>query len=157
MPFVTFSIDVPVEGQRLADGLKSLVTQPNWWGLPRDKKASFMGEVYGSSFRVMRVVKGLDSFNPVLYGRFAQGVAGTHLNVIMTFHPFVWLFIVAWTCAGLYAALVGLDNAGLDRAIPLLMVLALWAMAVLVFYYDARRSRRLLNECIGLIVEETGR
>ena len=153
MPFTSFSIDVPIDGQRLVDGLKPLVSQSNWLGLPQQKNAPFIGKVHRSSFRVMRVVKGRDSFNPVLYGRFAQGLTGTHLKVIMTFHPFVWVFIIAWTCAGLHAALVGLDNAG----IPLFMVLALWVMAVLVFYYDVPKSRKLLNDCIGHIVEKAGR
>jgi heme/copper-type cytochrome/quinol oxidase subunit 2 len=102
----------------------------------------------------MRVVKGRDSFNPVLYGRFTQGLSGTHMRVMLTFHPFVWLFIIAWTCFGLYAAYDGLDS---DPAIPVFMVLFLWAIAVPIFYYDARKSKRLLQECVGRIVDEASR
>jgi len=157
MPFLKFEIDMPTESHRLADGLRNLVTRPNWLGLPQDKTALFIGRVHEMSFRIMRIVKGRDSFNPLLYGRFTQGMAGTHLDVILTFHPFVWFFIIAWNCFGLYAAFVGLGQAGPNRAIPLFMIFILWAIAVPIFYYDARKSKELLQECVKRIVEEASR
>lgn len=154
MPFLVFEIDAPIESQQLVGGLKNLVTRPNWLGLSQDKKAPFIGKVHEMSFRVMRVVRGRDSFNPLLYGRFTQGPSGTHLHVIMTFHPFVWLFMIAWTFFGLYATSIGPEHSSSARANLLLSVLFLWAIAVPIFYYDAHKSKRLIQDCVGRIVEE---
>src|SRR4030095_1988175 len=99
-------------------------------------------------FRIMRVVRGRDSFNPMLYGRFQTSPEGTRVRVVMTFHPIMWLFILGWSSYFMYLLTTDLRlHASLSTG-ALIMLLAIWAMALPFFYSNAARSRELLEKCL---------
>jgi len=110
----------------------------------------FIGRIQDSRFRIIRVVRGRDSFNPVLYGRFRPSSGGTRVKVLMTFHPIVWLFILGWSLYFGYAVFGDFRASGTISTGATVMLAAIWAIAVPIFYYDAARSRQLLEQCLHL-------
>src|ERR1041385_6618172 len=74
--------------------LSDNVSPRRWFNYP---DTPFAGEVSGIRFRITRVVRGRDSFNPVLYGRITSAPAGSRVRITMTLHPVAWIFLVAWS------------------------------------------------------------
>jgi hypothetical protein len=75
----------------------------------------------------------------------------TRVRVIMTLHPLVWGFLAIWSIFTGHLALAGLRNHYMaDFYGGLGFFLFAWLMAVLVFYYDAAKSKRLLRESLQL-------
>ena len=69
----------------------------------------------------------------------------------MALHPLVWGFLAFWSISTGYLALAGLRNHHTaDFYGGLGFFLFAWLMAVLVFYYDAAESKRLLQESLQL-------
>ena len=134
MPLMVCSLVVPMDSDRVAETLRPAVTGAS---------APFYGSVWAGGFRIMRVVRGRDSFNPVMYGRLFSAPVGTRVRVIMTFHPLVWVFMAVWSAFFAYPIASGGDSRG-----GMAMLIGLWAIGVPIFYYDALRSRRLLQEVL---------
>jgi hypothetical protein len=61
----------------------------------------------------------------------------------MTFHPVVWVFMAVWSVLVAYPIASDGDSHG-----GMAMLIGLWAIGVPIFYYDALRSRRLLQEVL---------
>jgi len=147
MPFLMCEAEVALPVGRAAETVRGFVSRSDWKGRPA-ANTPFVGKVYDRSFRIIRVVRGRDSFNPLLYGRFHSSLQGTRLTVLMTFHPLVWLFILGWSAYFAYALLDGLRRNGTIDTGELIFLLVIWAMAVPSFYGAAARSRQLLKECL---------
>lgn len=115
----------------------------------RKSETPFIGSVSTDGFRIIRVVRGRDSFNPMLYGRIRQDPTGTTLQVTATLHPFVWTFMTMWS------AVLGIsmwrDSNSPDLSwilASVLFVLAPWLMAAVFFPPGAAKSRALLETCL---------
>ena len=93
----------------------------------------------------MRIVRGRDSFNPVMYGRLSSCPLGTRVRVIMTLHPIVWLFLAIWSASILRTIVTAGDDHG-----GLAMLAAPWVIGIPIFYYDAVRSKSLLRDVLSL-------
>jgi hypothetical protein len=149
MPFMTYEGQARSPQDQVADTLRQCVSAPRWFNLPRPS-TPFVGAVSDTRFRIARVVAGRDSFNPMLYGRFLPCAGGTRVKVVMTFHPVVWLFLLAWSGATGYGFIGSLRDNGGVIGIPLFFVIVPWVTAVPFFYFGAFRSRDLLQQRLGL-------
>lgn len=125
--------------------LEANTSRWRWFHFPQ---TLFAGRVWEGGFRVVRVVRGRDSFNPVLYGRFVEAEDGTKVRVLATLHPVVWAFGVLWSVVTVSGAVRYHELAGLAFA------LVPWMLAALFFPGALRTSREVLNRCLQL---EAGR
>ena len=151
MPYLVYEAKSELPANQFADSLRPFVGRPNWLGVPPRDSVPFFGTVGSTRFRIMRVIRGRDSFNPVLYGRFLSDNHGTRVRVVMTLHPFVRAFLAIWSFfTSRYAILAIRDHFPADFYGGLGFLLFAWLMAVPVFYYDAAKSKRLLRESLHL-------
>jgi hypothetical protein len=151
MPYLVYQAESALPTHQIAETLQRFVGRANWLGVPPRDPVSFFGSITSTGFRIMRVVRGRDSFNPVLYGQFSPSDHGTRVRVVMTLHPVVWVFMFAWSIINGYWALAGLrDHNSADFYGGLGFLVFAWVMAVPVFYYDAAQSKRLLRESLEL-------
>ena len=139
--------EAPLPLGQAAETVRAFVSRSDWKGQAA-ANTPFIGKVYDRGFRIIRVVRGRDSFNPLLYGRFHSSLRGTRLRIFMTFHPLVWLFILGWSAYFAYTLLDGWRINGKIDTGALTFLLAIWVMAVPSFYGAAARSRQLLAECL---------
>lgn len=150
MPYLVYRTESAIPIHKIPESLQRFVGRPNWLGAPRDS-IPFLGTVDSNGFTISRVIRGRDSFNPVLYGRFFASGHGTRLRVIMTFHPLVWLFLILWSVFNGYTSLEGLLNHHLaDFWGCLCFLIFAWVVAVPLFYWNASRSKLLLRQSLGL-------
>jgi hypothetical protein len=125
------------------DALAANVSRSGWL---RQPKTPFIGRVSETSFRIMRFVRGRDSFNPMLYGRLSPSAHGTRVKVVMTLHPVIWALIVAWSVF-LGCDIFGHASFNIGSVAFLLFP---WVLAATLFYYNAGRSEDLLRQCLKL-------
>jgi hypothetical protein len=113
-----------------------------------------MGRVSADGFRIVRAIGGRDTFNPVMYGKILLSDNGACIKVIMTFHPLVWLLMLALTAFSgsiLFAYFqnpVNIDSTTLPC--PFLVVAFPWIIGVLIFFYDSVKSKALFLHVLGL-------
>ena len=151
MPFIIFESVTSMSEEAMVSTLKSSLTQLDWVGRPKSS-APFLGSVSNSSFRIMRIIKGRDSFNPMLYGRFHSSNEGTRVKVIMTYHPSVWIFIAVWTSllvSFISKAILRNDSTG--AVVGIFMIAFPWLLGVPLFYNNAVASKRLLKRRLHLV------
>ena len=125
--------------------LRQALTQLDWIGRPKHKDASFSGKVDATSFRIMRVIQGRDSFNPMMYGTLYPADGGTRVKVVMTFHPMFWAVLAGWTAYFGYQGFFGQHAIDVGA---LVFGLFIWAIALPCFYFSVRRNEQLLQECL---------
>ena len=150
MPFFLFEVETSMSNQQLVEVLKSSTTKLNWVGIPKTS-APFTGIVFENGFRILRIVSGRDSFNPVLFGRFLGSARGIRIRVLMTYHPIVWLLMSAWTAYIGYSFFTSLRINGYTDGLPLefLFLIAPWAIGIPFFFFDALKSKELFLRVIN--------
>jgi hypothetical protein len=73
---------------------------------------SFEGVVAGDTFRIIRVVRGRNSFRPVLHGRIESAPSGgTRVVVSFRLHPIVAVFMAAFLVVTGTLGLIGIQEA----------------------------------------------
>lgn len=153
MPFIKYVGESELTTTQLVEALRSAVGRRAWLGGTSGSKP-FFGDVSASHFRVTRVVSGRNSFNPVAYGKLQPSALGTKVSVVMTFHPFVWLFVGGWTVAHGYAFVRSVLKDGEPNWMAAGFLAFLWAMALPGFVFAARRTRSMLNARLHLRTRE---
>ena len=93
LPWHRFTIDSPYPPDTAAAMLASQVGPGGVLFFARGDKP-FCGEVSGSTFKVMRVIRYRNSFLPVVSGTLEPRGAGTRVHVRLRLHAWVMAFIV---------------------------------------------------------------
>ena len=77
MPYLTYEATTSMTKKEVLERLRSSLTKMNWLGQAKDSKP-FFGTASASDFKIMRVVTGRDSFNPMVYGHISE--VGRHIT-----------------------------------------------------------------------------
>ena len=121
--------------------------------LTRRLEQAFDGTVADGRFRLMRRVRGRNSFRPVVDGRILPGSGGSRLNVRLRLHPLILGFgAVFAVIAGTVAAVASPEIPPLGGSPLLARVLAMAAVAflfALLAGIEARASTRLLANVVN--------
>ncbi len=151
MSYLTFEAVTSLSKKEVIERLENSLTELNWFGRPKDSRP-FYGTVAKSDFKITRVVWGRDASNPVISGHVWSTQQRTHVNVQMALHPVVGAGLA------IYSVLVGsallmavLDHSGNDAKSFFLMLLLPWLVGIPLFYYNASKSKKLLQERLTLI------
>ncbi len=125
------------------------VSKRPWFG---DPKTVFQGRVAGRKFCVSRVVRGMDTYNPLMRGSISTVGTRSLVRVVMTLHPVAVVLLAGWSFFLARAA-------SAHGSIPTVLwfpIVAPWLIGIPVFFYDARRSRALLRQCLSLTPRADG-
>lgn len=155
-PWHKFEIRTRLTLQQARAALAAHVEEVKWfrWTMPssaNDKR--FTGRVEDDSFEIRRILGYRNSFAPMSRGTISTVGRGARIDVRMTLHPFVAVFIGVWS-TGVLFALVAFATAGSERIyalLPLLMLAFLYAMTLLAFWFEANKQERALREIFQAI------
>jgi hypothetical protein len=151
MPYLSYVMETSMAGPEFLEMLQRSVGKAKWFAMPAKDSAPFFGKVSKNGFKIMRKIRGRDSFNPVLYGKFSPLDNGTRVRVVMTFHPIIWVFILGWTFFHGYWMFQGFrELRNLNAFGSVQFLLFLWLLAVPIFFIDAVKSKYLLVELFRL-------
>jgi VIT1/CCC1 family predicted Fe2+/Mn2+ transporter len=116
--------------------------------LTRRLEAAFEGTCVDGRLRVMRRVRGTNSFRPLVEGHLRRAPRGSRLDVRLRLHPVVLAFGAVFATGAGLAAAVAAPEIPMAAGSPLLaLVLAMAAVAflfALLGAIEARTSTRLL-------------
>ena len=138
-----YSAKSELSAEEVTGLLAANVSKRPWFGTP---DTLFEGKVTGFRFSVSRVVRGMDTFNPLMRGSIARLDAGCLVRVVMTLHPVAIILMVGWSLLVAH----GTSAHGSIAPIAWVFVLAPWMISIPVFFYDVGRSRSLLQQCLKL-------
>jgi hypothetical protein len=90
IPYNQFVIETPLPAEKLIEKLSQVVQPKKFWPNPfsNDRK-QFEGVVSNDGFRIVRNIYYLNSFIPLIKGRFDSSDSGTRIIITMATHPFV--------------------------------------------------------------------
>jgi hypothetical protein len=117
----------------------------------------FRGSAQGRHFKATRVIRGRNSFLPVVIGEIAQGASGADVHVRMRLHWLVAAFMLFWFAGflGAGAPFVQRPSHPLPASSNLLAlraVIAVFAYAVFNFFFwaEAAKARMVLRDALDL-------
>jgi len=115
----------------------------------------FIGKIEGDRFKVRRDVRYRNSFLPIVTGRVASVPSGVRIDVTMSLHPAVAVFMLIWFSAVGLAAVVSawtLLRGPRDEQLWFLMPWGMLIFGVVLvgggFFPEAMRARRLLEQLL---------
>ncbi len=133
--FLLYEAESDLSTREAVDALAAIVSRGRWFRTP---KTPFVGKVSETGFHVARVVRGRDSFNPMLYGRFARSANVTRVRVVMTLHPIIWALLIAWSVFLVRQIVIR----GNSEPLGWIFVLFPWVLAV-PFFFDGCAAAKL--------------
>lgn len=110
--------------------------------------AEFEGHISRDGFKITRIIDHLNSFLPVITGRFLPGESGIKIAIRMRLHLFATAFMCVW-CGAWVSAGIAVLLSGSATAVPLsvlwLSVLVfVWAMVSGCFWFEAKKQKDML-------------
>ena len=113
----------------------------------------FQGDFADGRFKIMRIVKGRNSFNPVIRGQVSRAATGTRVDAQLQVHPLVLgllaiFAVVASRIASIAAPeFLAIPAAGVVGGVGVLVLLILLCAAIANF--EARKALKLLSGVVG--------
>jgi hypothetical protein len=119
----------------------------------RPNEKPFVGRIEGSSFRILRRIYHRNSYRPRIRGSVIDVPGGSHVDLTMSISPVVVVFLLIW-----FSMVGGFARIALRQIIPsagawhvLIMLaagIAILAIGFALFFFEALKARRLLQEAI---------
>ena len=124
------------------------VTPPKWQH-QETRTQLFEGTFADGRFHMVRLVRGRNSFRPVIEGRLSPTPRGTRIDVQLRLHPLVLgLSAILFGIGGLVAVIAAAESLARREPAPQLIVVPLMAAASAVIAVaaslEARKATRLL-------------
>ena len=165
MPVYRCEIDSPMGAQEVTLRIRSLVRPaPGVWQSIKESFNSqqrdgrpFIGIVEGDSFSVRRDIHYRNSFLPRIRGRITPATCGSTVQVSMTLHPFVGLFMIFWlgaVGAGTFNAFYSNRLDGAPILIPAGMSVFGTALTIIGFYPEAIKAHHLLERTVKSVAPD---
>jgi len=120
----------------------------------RDSDKPYEGEIGEHSFEIIRIINYRNSFLPVLKGRISPEGMGSKIEVEMSLHPFVFVFMLVWLgMVGQIAVLfliTSIASGQFEAAalIPVGMFMFGCLLPLIGFKPEAARSKQFLEQLL---------
>jgi hypothetical protein len=149
-PFRRFEISTPMSTSRAAQVLGEIVEPPRKWGQRTSAKRGFFeGKVVGTRFKFHRVIRGQNSFTPIIEGDIRRSGFGSAMIVnmrliwpVMVFWIGVVIFLL-WNSIEVESNLAGPFRV---RVAVAAMALFMYLLATVCFTIEARIATKRLLE-----------
>jgi len=100
LPFETLKITTNLTFYQVLEKLDEVVDSPKIFrivlpfGPPPPKP--YEGTIYGKTFKISRIISGRNSFLPFIEGEIYPQPFGCHININMSLHKIVLIFMLFW-------------------------------------------------------------
>jgi len=145
IPYERWTLRSPLSPSEVMTRLEALVARPAWrWPWQRCDRP-FQGSLDGRRFRVMRTIRGHNSFLPVIVGEVRDDLAGSRLEITFRLHKSV-VAVLALFGVGLATGFFG----GRPSLVPLLVLAAfMLLLSAIGFAPEAEKAKVLLAEALS--------
>jgi hypothetical protein len=128
----------------MTDHLRQVTAPRRPWFNSLHGKFEFVGTVSANDFRLTPVIKGRNSYLPVLHGRIDVSNAGTEIQIVESLHPIVIFILLS------IFILLPLVVAGFSREF-LLWVLMLFVFHCVMYFVGFLPAARKAEDCLRRI------
>jgi len=158
MPLRTVDIDSPYPPDEVCRRLSAIIRGEVWYLSPAareagDREGVFQGWIRDQAFKIERVIFYRNSFLPTVRGSVSAQDTGTRVQLRMTLHPFVAVFLACWFGGVTSVFIMTIWSGQQGLAIPVLFLLLMLggggALTALGFVPEAKKAERLLRRCCG--------
>jgi hypothetical protein len=120
---------------------------------PRPGDKPFVGRIEGASFRILRRIYHRNSYRPRIQGSVHDVPGGADVDLTMSISPVVLIFLLVWfAMAGGFASIALREIVPSAGAWHVLIIVAagvaILAIGVALFFFEAFKARRLLQAAI---------
>jgi hypothetical protein len=146
------TLDSPLPLDEVTQRLRREVAPPVVWKLVEDRTQLFEGTFENGRFSMVRLVRGRNSFRPLIEGTLQPGGRGTRIDVRLKLNPLVVIICVAILAVGTMVGAVAIPAlvSNTDSPAPLLVFVGGAAALGAVFFIapgvEARAAARLLQD-----------
>ena len=156
LPYEKFEIEASLSleqsRQRLASiiGRKPSFAESFKYMFRKSGTDQFMGEVTQEGFKIRRIIYYRNSFLPQITGQFLPSPRGTKVQVTMTLHPVVLVFMAIWFAAVGFALVASAPIGLKDPLQPIFLIQASmflfgFIMVQSGFLFEARKARKIIS------------
>ncbi len=150
IPYRRFELATSLEPGTVATRVAgNLSARRSFWDRITGHGRGFEGEVTSERFRFSRIIGYRNSFLPVVRGHIRPDTGGSRVDVTMTIHPAVMLFLVFWGVgfgAGAVAALVATLQGGTTGDLVVVAVVPIaYVVITLAFGIEALKAERFIR------------
>jgi hypothetical protein len=150
LPYENFTISTPDSLAVIIERLSTQVEPTKIFRFSR-QHALYQGTISEQGFKITRIIHYRNSFLPVIRGRFEVQPHQTIVDIQMSPHPFVMVFIGFW-CLFWYGISVPFAlNGAFSQSMavvflgmPIVILVIFW----IAFWTEAKRSRHELSQII---------
>ena len=120
----------------------------------------FQGSFADGRFKMMRIVKGRNSFNPVIRGQVSRAAGGARVDAQLQLHPLVLGFLAIFTLIASRIAsiaapeLLPIPASGLVGGVGVFLLLVL--LFATIANFEARKTLTLLSGVVGAQATKRG-
>lgn len=119
----------------------------------RPNEKPFVGRVEGSSFKIVRRIYHRNAYLPRIRGAVIDASGGSEIDLRMSVSPVVVGFLLVWFAVMGTFASIGLRELNLSPDARYVLIMLAAALAILaigsaLFFFEALKARRLLQEAI---------
>ncbi len=158
MPLYRFHIESSLSTQVVLVRIHGLVREtPTFWaslkeqfGSRPDNAPPFIGKVEGDTFHIRRDIRYRNSFLPLVRGQVAASRLGTRINITMSLHPLVTIFILFWLGGVGFGGFAAAHTNPKQAIIPLGMFIFGIVLTFGGFFPEAFKARRLLEQSLSI-------
>ena len=123
---------------------------PATWQLYETRRQLFVGTFADGRFRMMRLVRGKNSFRSLIEGYLSPSSTGVRIDVRLKLHPVVLIFCASLFLVGVFSASIALPAAFTSGAsVHVFVIVLVFTSAVLgtvaIMHFEANEATRLLS------------
>jgi len=112
-----------------------------------DNLKPYEGEINNNKFKICKIIRYRNSFNPIIYGTINNENNVTKINLKMKLHSFVKIFMIIWlgfTCITFLTGLIGLIlNTEAKYSLPFGIGMMVFGYLLMTFgfKYESKKSK----------------
>jgi len=133
------------------------------WNPYRRKKGhkTFEGEIIGNTFKATRIINYRNSLVPTIKGKIESDYAGTKINIKMSLHLVVYIFLSFWFGIVMLAAAASVYSFMNSESfepmilIPFGMLIFGYLLTILAFNFEKNKAKEMLENLFEAEIEQT--
>ncbi len=155
IPLEKFTIHSSRNPDRVRETLLTVVEPRKiwrWYFTNPDKP--YQGEIGDRAFQIVRIINYRNSFLPLINGRITPEGTGSQIEISMSLHPVVFIFMLVWLGMvgniGILFLIAALSEGTFEPAalVPLGMFLFVCLLVFVGFKPEAAKAKKFLRELL---------
>ncbi|WP_312287182.1 hypothetical protein [Chryseobacterium gleum] len=147
LPFERITYRTNLSEQEVFTRLSGFV-EPKKFGLGRNYTKDYEGSANNNGFEISRVIQYRNSFLPQINGKIQNENNGTQIQVTMSLHAFVLVFLLFWCsiAVGIFIMIGSTEKKmSVEFFMPLLMLLFVYILTMTGFKTESKKSKEYLR------------